>query len=111
MNLRLRRMCSEVWQYWQSGVLFGLHGENACYCCLGSVGSPKQERGGRPVAINMTVRLLFANGEEAVTTVQTSPVEVREPEEQSDTPPYRLVESTAPEQPTLVASPDFVSVG
>jgi len=59
--------------------------------------------------MNLTVKLTFANGEESVLTVQTTP-QFGDQQQQPEIPPYRLADGTAPEEPTLVASPDFVNI-
>ena len=61
------------------------------------------------MSMSLTVRLTFANGDESVTTVRTAPL-LPEQEAPPEMPPYRLADATAPEEPTLVASPNFLSV-
>jgi len=58
--------------------------------------------------INLTVRLSFATGEESIARVEVPglPAEPESP----PVAPYRLDDATAPEEPTLISSPDFVDI-
>lgn len=60
-------------------------------------------------SMKLTVRFSFATGEESVHSAETPGVFNR-PEE-LPLMPYRLNEGTAPEEPTLISSTNFVQVG
>ena len=58
--------------------------------------------------VKVSLRLSFASGEESLHSFEAP---ATSSEGNSDeTAPYRLNDTTAPEEPTLIASPNFVQV-
>jgi hypothetical protein len=60
-------------------------------------------------SVKLTVRLIFATGEEVVTSAETPSVSPGGPEPPAA--PYSFGDATVPEQPVLLSSSNFVQVG
>jgi hypothetical protein len=58
--------------------------------------------------MKFTVKLVFANGEQSVTSIETAAVLTGQ--QQNGAAPYWFSEATAPDVPTLISSSNFVGI-
>jgi len=61
-------------------------------------------------AVKITVQLSFSGGSKSVIAAESPAIELS-PRSDERTPPYRLVNSTVPEEPALIASSSFIQIG